>query len=319
MTSRQFLRYWLEHIRKDIAQFSSTNTQENLNAAKVRNIPVFLPSLAEQRAIVAFLDRETARIDVLIANKERLVELLEEKRTALISQAVTRGLDVTVPMKESGVAWLGTIPSHWQVKRVKWVARMESGHTPDKKVAEYWEDGDIPWVSLNDTEYLRTHDYIESTAVATTAAGLANSSAHLLPVGTVVFSRDATIGRCGITANPMAVSQHFIGWACSEALLPQYLLYVFRSMTQELDRLTAGATLRTIGMPEVRTLVTPVPPRPEQQQIVSFVRDRSARLEKLVAEVKDAVAHMREYRTALITAAVTGRIDVRQETDAAKA
>ena len=114
----------------------------------------------EQRAIAAFLDRETARIDALVAKKERLIELLQEKRTALITRAVTKGLDPNVPMKDSGVEWLGQIPAHWEVERIKWSARMESGHTPDKKVESYWRGGDIPWVSLADTGQLREADYI---------------------------------------------------------------------------------------------------------------------------------------------------------------
>jgi hypothetical protein len=121
---------------------------------------ILLPPDSEQRAIVDFLDRETAKIDALAAKKERLIELLQEKRSALITRAVTNGLDPKVPMKDSSVEWLGKIPAHWQAERVKWVAHMESGHTPDKKVESYWQGGDIPWVSLADTSQLREVDYI---------------------------------------------------------------------------------------------------------------------------------------------------------------
>lgn len=185
------------------------------------------------------------------------MELLQEKRQAvLISQAVTKGLNPDAPMKPSGVEWLGDVPAHWEVTKMKWVAEMQSGHTPDKKVSAYWENGDIPWVSLNDTGSLKDHDYISDMANYITQLGIDNSSARLLPARAVVFSRDATIGRCAITARPMAVSQHFIAWICGGRILPEYLLLRLRSMTQELDRLTTGATLKTIGMPDVRTLVT---------------------------------------------------------------
>ena len=110
-------------------------------------------------------------------------------------------------MKDSGVEWLGEIPAHWEVNRVKWVARMESGHTPDKKVDAYWDDGIIPWVSLNDTSRLKNQDYISDTEYCTNELGLKNSSARLLPPRSVVFSRDATIGLCAITERSMAVSQ----------------------------------------------------------------------------------------------------------------
>jgi type I restriction enzyme S subunit len=270
------------------------------------------PNHEEQRAIAAFLDRETAKIDALVAKKERLIELLQEKRTALISHAVTKGLDPNASMKDSGMEWLGEIPGHWEVKRVKWVARMESGHTPDKKVDEYWEGGDIPWVSLNDTAYLQDHDYISETAYCTNVMGIANSSARLLPARCVVLSRDATIGRCAITTRPMAVSQHFIAWVCGEEILPEYLLRVFDGMVSELERLTMGATLRTIGMPDVKMLSTPVPPPHEQEEIVEYILRERDRLLALGDKAREGIERLKEYRTALISAAVTGKIDVRE-------
>ena len=283
-----------------------------INASSLACFPIPYAGVDEQRVIADFLDRETAKIDGLVARKERLIELLQEKRTALITRAVTRGLDPNVPMKDSGVEWLGEIPAHWDVKRVKWVARMESGHTPDKKVDAYWKDGDIPWVSLNDTRHLKDHDYINDTEYYTNELGLKNSSARLLSPRSVVFSRDATIGLCAITERAMAVSQHFIAWICSEDVIPEYLLRVFDAMQGELERLTMGATLRTIGMPEVNTLATPVPPVDEQEVIVNHIHQERLRLDLLIAKIHEAIDILKEFRTALISAAVTGKIDVRE-------
>jgi len=214
-------------------------------------------------------------------------------------------------MKDSGVAWLGEVPAHWGVERIKWVARMESGHTPDKKIESYWRGGNIPWVSLADTGQLRTVDDIAETAVMTTAEGIKHSSAHVLPAGTVIFSRDATIGLCAIAGAPMAVSQHFIGWVCGSRLQPEYLLFILRSMTQHLERLTMGATVRTIGMPDVRSLVAPIPPVSEQEKIISYVHKHRSQGDALLAKVGIAVDRLKELRIALISAAVTGKIDVR--------
>ena len=269
------------------------------------------PPLPEQTQIADFLDRETAKIDVLVAEQRRLMELLKEKRQAVISHAVTKGLNPDAPMKPSGIEWLGDVPAHWDVSKMKWVAEMQSGHTPDKKISAYWENGDISWVSLNDTGYLKDHDYISETAYSITQSGIANSSARILPAGVVVFSRDATIGRCAITTKPMAVSQHFIAWVCGESMVPEFLLFRLRSMIGELDRLTTGATLKTIGMPDVRTLVTPVPPLPEQKAIIVYVVELTAQLDTLTTEARRAITLLQERRTALISAAVTGQIDVR--------
>ena len=207
--------------------------------------------------------------------------------------------------KDSGVEWLGEVPEHWEVTKMKWVAKMESGHTPDKKVPDYWENGEIPWVSLNDTGYLKDNDYISDTAYAVTDRGIANSSARLLPPRSVVFSRDATIGRCAITTRPMACSQHFIAWVCGKSMIPEYLLLRLRSMTRELDRLTTGATLKTIGMPDVRTLVTPVPPMEEQHAIINWVSIETSKIDELVAEQRRLIELLKEKRQAVISHAVT--------------
>lgn len=272
-----------------------------------------LPPRAEQQAIVSFLDRQTAEIDSLAQRKSDLLTMLQEVRSSLISDAVTKGVQPGVPMKRSEVEWLGRVPIHWGVERIKWCAKLVSGHTPDKKIESYWQGGDVPWLSLADTNRLRENDYLDSTSVSTTADGLANSSAHVLPVGTVVFSRDASVGLCGITRVGMAVSQHFIGWICGPRLLPEYLLFVLRSMTAELERLTMGATVKTIGMPDVKSLVAPIPPMIEQRQIVREVFAKRARLDASINTVTQAIAKLKELRAALISAAVTGQIDVRGE------
>jgi type I restriction enzyme S subunit len=281
------------------------------NYTAMSGITLAMPPFREQVAIATFLDRETAKIDALIAEQQRLIELLQEKRQAVISHAVTKGLNPDAPMKDSGVEWLGEVPEHWRIKRIKHTARMESGHTPDRKIEAYWINCDIPWVSLNDTGFLRDNDYISETAYYINELGIQNSSARLLPERVVVFSRDATIGRCAITTRPMAVSQHFIAWVCGNEILPEYLLLRLKSMTQELERLTFGATLKTIGMPDVKTLATPVPPIKEQEQIVEYAKEATVSLENMSASAQKAVALLQERRSALISAAVTGQIDVR--------
>jgi type I restriction enzyme S subunit len=306
----RFLLWCLRGLRDEILAWTQGSTHKTIYMPDIEQLRVPLPELPVQDAVADFLDAETARIDTLIAKKRRMLELLKEKCTALTSQAVTKGIDLSVSMKDSGVAWLGKIPTHWKVKRIKWVARMESGHTPDRKVDAYWENGDVPWVSLSDTGYLKDHDYIAQTALYTNELGLRNSSARLLPARTLVFSRDATIGRCAITELPMAVSQHFIAWVCGNEMCPEYLLRVFDTMEQELERLTMGATLRTIGMPEVGALVTAVPPVTEQEAIVEHLQIARETLGSLVTRVEATIERMREFRSALITAAVTGELEI---------
>ena len=273
--------------------------------------PLPLPTLAIQKRISRFLDEKTTRIDALIDGKRALLERLAEKRQALITQAVTKGLNPSAPLKDSGIDWLGQIPAHWAVQPVKRVAKLESGHTPDKKIDEYWEDCDIPWVSLNDTATLRAGDYISETAFNVNEKGLANSSARLLPQRAVVFTRDATIGESAITTRPMAVSQHIIAWLCNlEAVIPEFLLFTIYGMTGELRRITNGTTIGTIGMADVKGIRVAIPPLIEQRKIIEFVTNGKASIEAVALQVRSSLDKLTEYRAALITAAITGKLEI---------
>jgi len=219
-------------------------------------------------------------------------------------------------MKDSGIGWLGRVPAHWEVKPVKRVAKLQSGHTPDKQHDEYW-DGDIPWVSLNDTATIRGGDYIETTAFSITPEGIANSSARLLPARAVVFTRDATIGEAAITTRPMAVSQHIIAWLCPEELLaPEFLLYVIYGMRGELMRITNGTTIGTIGMSDVKSIHIALPPKDEQAKIVEYVIENKSRVERMMVLVENSIEKLTEYRAALVTAAITGKINTLLSHDA---
>jgi type I restriction enzyme, S subunit len=308
----RFLRYFLAS-----AQFMAEATGAMTGAGGLKRVPDWFvrdyparwPEHGVQERIANFVDDKTARIDALIAEKATLADTLAEFRSSKTRELVLRGLDGESTRK-THIRWIEEVPLGWQVPRIKHVATLESGHTPDKKVPAYWENCAIPWVSLNDTNQLLTTDYIEETAFQVNDLGIKNSSARLLPQGTVFFSRDATIGRCGIAAKPMACSQHFIGWVCGPKLLPEYLLHVLRSMGDELERLTMGATLKTIGMDDVKTLSMPLPPLGEQKRIVRVVRELRSKTSDVETQTLAFVERLREYRSSLISAAVTGQLDL---------
>ncbi|MBP8772843.1 MAG: restriction endonuclease subunit S [Aeromonadaceae bacterium] len=286
--------------------------RQSMKFEDFRRLPFLVPPLEEQRTIAAFLDHETARIDRLIAQQQRLIELLKEKRQAVISHAVTKGLNPNAPMKDSGVEWLGQVPEHWVVSRIKNYAKIESGHTPSRQVEEYWIDCNIPWVSLNDSKTLKVVDYISDTFYKINELGMANSSAHLLPERAVVFTRDASIGLAAITTIPMAVSQHLIAWICNEKkVIPEFLLLIFYAMELEFERYTFGATIKTIGMDDVRSLTAGFPKIDEQKEIITWAFSTLGILKNVLQKAEEKICLLQERRTALITAAVTGKIDLR--------
>jgi type I restriction enzyme S subunit len=310
-----FVAYLLPFPLQVINDLTYSTTVKHLSSGDIRKIRLGAPPPSEQCAIAVFLDRETARIDALMAKKERLVELLNEKRSALVTRAITKGLNPNVPMENSRVEWVGEIPEHWLVNRTKFAARLRSGHTPSRQHPEYWEDCTIPWFGLADVWQIRDGrtEYVSETAEKISELGLANSAARLLPRGTVMLSRTASVGFSAIMAVEMATTQDFVNWVAGPTLRPEYLLYVFRAMQQEFRRLTMGSTHQTIYMPDVAQFSTPIPPIPEQEKIVAWIREQLGRVDTLAAKIHDAINRLRELRTALISAAVTGKIDVRKE------
>lgn len=320
----KFVFYWLQAFREQIILLASGGGQPNISQEKVRSVRIACPSIDEQQTITRFLDAKTAQIDALVAQKRQLIAKLKEKRSALIARTVTRGLppeaakaaglEPSPEMKDSGVDWLGAVPVHWDVVRVKFVAKVESGHTPSRSEPSYWieEECVIPWVSLNDSKFLKENDFISETAVKISVEGMRNSSAHLLPAGAVVFTRDATIGLTAITTVPAAVSQHVIAWLPGERVFAKYLLLVFKVMQNYLDSLTFGSTLKTIGMSDIRRIAMPIPSMGEQQAIAKYLDFEVSQIDGMTDKIELAIARLTEYRQALITSAVTGKIDVRR-------
>lgn len=294
-------------------------TKSDLGALKVP-----LPPPQEQRAIAAFLDRETARIDALIEKKRRVIELLQEKRAATIFCATTSGLpssaaraaglDPHPTIQSSGVNWIGGVPEHWEVGNLRRFAKMRTGHTPSRTEPDYWEDCEIPWFTLADVWQLRdgTRIWLGETKERISCLGLANSAAELLPAGTVVFSRTASVGFSGIMPVPMATTQDFWNWIPGPKLVSEFLLYQFRAMSQEFAKLTMGSTHKTIYQSAAAGLCVCVPPINEQLAIVSFIREETAKIDGLITKVESVIERLNEYRSALCAAAVSGQIDVRE-------
>ncbi len=306
---------WLGELLRamDLNRYSVSAAQPGLSVDAIGRLLIPIPSQPEQTAIGEFLGRETAKIDALVAEQQRLVELLKEKRQAVISHAVTKGLKPDAPMKPSGVEWLGDVPAHWAVMPIRKSAKLESGHTPSRSHPEYWKDCTVPWFTLADIWQVREAgaDYIQETKEMVSEIGLANSSARVLPKGTVMLSRTASVGFSAIMGVDMATTQDFANWICGHRLLPEFLLQVLRSMRAEFDRMKMGSTHNTIYMPDIQGLRFALPPKQEQEIIVKFIAQEVARIDALTAEAERAITLLQERRTALISAAVTGQIDVR--------
>lgn len=307
----RFLHYYATVMPFDY--YSTSTTVPSMTQGELGGHRVPLPPLTVQRAIADFLDRETARIDTLIAEQQRLIGLLRERRTAIRTNLALRGTKARTTVA-SDLAWAIQIAADWTVVPLTSVARLESGHTPSRTREDWWQDCYIPWISLNDVGAMRAHKYIENTKHKLSDEGIVNSSARLLPEGTVVLSRDATVGRTAIMRVPMATSQHFAAWICGPRLDPEYLWCLFADAMQPFfASFQNGSTIRTIGMGDLKAFRIPLPPLDEQHRIVTQMDRHTAKIDILIGEAERFVDVSQERRSALITAAVTGQIDVRDE------
>ncbi len=279
-------------------------TRFGLGGDAIRGSLFAIPPIYEQRAIAEFLDRETAKIDALVARKERLIELLQEKRTALITRAVTQGLDPNVPMKASGVEWLGEIPAHWEVYQGRYLYRaLNLPPQAEDAVVTAYRDGQVT---------LRANRRAEGYTFAVQEVGYQ----HVRAGDLVIQGMDAFAGAIGVSDSPGKCSPEYL---VLEALVRdtdnRYFAAALRLMARRGYILVVCNAVREraprFRTPEFRNVFLPKPPETEQQLIRDFIDRETAKIDKLMAKVQDAIGCLKEFRIGLISATVTGKIDVR--------
>ena len=303
MLSQEFIR-WID---------SSTYGTKMPRASpeQVKNCGIGIPPLPEQQAIADFLDRETAEIDALVTKKEKLIELLQEKRAALISHAVTKGLDTNVPMKDSGVEWLGEIPVEWEVLVIKRQFSVQLGkmlqnnpESPKDELAPYLRVANITWngVDLSDVKEMWFSP--------------CDKERFNLREFDLLVSEGGDVGRSALWRRELDTCyiQNAINRVRSRGKdLTRFLYYWLYTLKEAgyLDMLCSKATISHFTAEKVQEVPAVLPPLSEQQAIADFLDRETAKIDALVAKIREGIGLLKEYRTALISAAVTGKIDVR--------
>mgnify|MGYP001267658741 CR=1 FL=1 len=273
-------------------------------------LPFLLPPLPEQQAIASFLDSETGKIDALIAKQERLLELLAEQRTALISRAVTKGLDASVKLKPSGVEWLGEVPEHWEVwKLAHGFDFVGSGTTPPSDELE-WYDGATPWIT---TSELR-ENLITNTDKCVSKEAISRFSAlKIFPKGSLAIAMyGATIGRLGILGIEATTNQACCVMHGGQVFSVNFVYFWMQAFKETIILLASGGGQPNISQDKIKSLKIPCPSVQEQQSIASFLDRETGKIDALSAKVTTVIDKLKEYRTALISSAVSGKIDVRE-------
>lgn len=299
---------------------SATRSHQRANPDEIKKFWFAVPPQNEQRAIAAYLDRKTTAIDALIGKKERLIELLQEKRQTLITQAVTKGLDPNASMKDSGIEWLGTIPAHWTLVPLRRrLLQIEQGWSPacESRPADEGEWGVLKVGCVNYGMF----NYLENKALP--------SDLTPLPVlevgrGDVLISRANTRELVGSAALVSEVPSRLmlcdklfrVGYR-PDAVDAAYLVLALQSSITrrqfERDATGASGSMQNIGQDSIRNVVLPWPPLQEQRVLAARLDEAFKRVSRVTAGVGEQITRLREYRQALISAAVTGKIDVSSE------
>lgn len=305
----KFLSY---SLNSPLAQYQKSKEAKgeiivHIYSSSLKNVVILLPPIQEQTQIAQFLDHETCRIEKLIEKKNRQIELLKGKRSALITHAVTKGLNPDAKMKDSGVEWIGEIPEGWGVKKLKHLANIQTGNTPPKSdLDNYCEDG-IPWIKPDDLGNLFP---LKTSKEKLSDKGA--SLARIIPENSVLVCCIGTIGKIGVAGCKLATNQQINSVIFKNSkVTSKYGQYLLTSAEQEHIKKSNKNVVAILNSDSQKNIEIPYPPLDVQLEIVSFLDKETFKIDALISKIQLSIDKLKEFRTALISAAVTGKIDVR--------
>jgi type I restriction enzyme, S subunit len=303
----QFLLSYDFHFRKAVIP---KIIQPSLRMEDLDRITLPYPPLSEQQQIVSFLDTKSSLIDSLIEKTQRKIKLLKEKRTSLINEVVTKGLNPNVEMKDSGVEWIGTMPNNWVKKKVSWISKVASGTTPKSDNKEYYENGTVKWLNtgdLNDGFLSTTKKLITQKAVDD--CKLKQYSSYSV----VVAMYGATIGKTSVITEPMTVNQACCVINDIKEVSSTWVYYVFLASKSNLIFQGEGGGQPNINQETIRSHFVTIPPLSEQNRILTFLNEQTELIDKSVSIEEERIKLLKEYRQSLISSVVTGKIKVTED------
>lgn len=310
--SSKYWHYYLHSLdtTKVIYKFGS-GLRQNLSYTDFKRLPIFDIEPQIQTAIATFLDRKTLQIDQAIAIKEKQIDLLKERKKILIQNAVTRGLDPNVLMKDSDVEWTREMPEHWEVKKIKFIVKFIGGGTPSKERQDFW-GGDICWVSPKDMKM----KFISNSIDKITGKAVEKSSVKILPENTVlIVVRGMILAKkipIAITKKTLTINQDMKGLVVSASCSPVYLLHMLDGLHEELSALLeeSGHGTKTLPTEKLGGFEILLPPICEQKRIINYIEDKSSKLDAGISMQQQQIDKLKEYNSTLINSAVTGKIKV---------
>jgi restriction endonuclease S subunit len=290
--------------------------QQRVPVEFLANFPIPIPPLPEQTAIVRFLDYMDRRIRRVIRARQRQIKLLEEYRQALIHQAVTGQIDVRTgepyaAYKDSGVPWLGQVPEHWEVRRLKYICRREkNGSTPPTDRLDYYADSGLPWYS---PPSLGSDVVIGEPTRFVTETAVLDGKVRVIEPPALAVSVIGNVGRSALLLSKGATNQQITCFELLDSVCqPKFVISQFRLAEDSLVAAASSATIAILDSLHLRQTLLALPPLPEQTSIVEYLDAQTAKIDAAIAALRREIELLREYRERLIADVVTGKVDVRE-------
>lgn len=306
-----FGAYYLSSLKEVMKSLASAATLAIMNQSVTGSIPFVCPTLAEQKNIATYLDRKVSQIDATIAEKEQMLEGLKNYRSAIICETVTKGLDKNVEMKDSGIEWIGMIPKHWNINKLKFFADISTGTTPSTDNEEYWKEPTENWYTPSDFCEENIHLEASSRKVSTTA--FQKSACRVFKKDVVlVVGIGATLGKIGISNVECSANQQINAIEFYDNVYPLFGAYYLSSLKEVMKSLASAATLAIMNQSVTGSILFVCPTLDEQKEIADYLEKKTKSIGSLLNQIEVQIDELKSYKSALITEAVTGKIDLRE-------
>ena len=287
----------------------SFDNRWTLNHETLMNFPIVSPDFKTQKHIADFLDDKCGKIDRYIEKQQQIIDKLKEYKQAVITEAVTKGLDPDVPMKDSGIEWIGMIPEHWDVPEIKYLVRIASGGTPDRNHPEYW-NGNIPWIKTGELQ----NDIITNAEECITEEGLNNSSAQVFNINTILvamYGQGKTRGMTALLKTPASTNQACAGLTVTNSNVQiEYLWQCLIGAYDAIRSEAAGSGQPNLSATLIGNFHIALPPIEEQGLIVEYIKDKTVEIKSTIHKAEKLLVKLTEYKKSLIYEAVTGKLEV---------
>ena len=306
--NKRFLMYYLRALAyKDVFMSLSTGIRVrscDLRWNKLAVLPFLIPPIAEQNAIVSFLDDQVSQIDSLIQEAKASIEEYKQWKKSVIFEAVTKGLNRNVTMKDSEISWIGDVPASWNIRKIKNGFSIVSGATPKSDKKEYW-DGDVIWITPAD--YKTEDKYIRGGRRNLSDEGYSSCGTTVVPVGSLIFSKRAPVGTVAINSVPLCTNQGCLSCIPNSTADSEYFYYAMSVFTEQFELFSSGTTFKEISANAFANFTLPCPPIAEQKEIAKYLSVKCSEIDDIRREKQALIDDMEAYKRSLIYEIVTGK------------